>query len=329
MMQRSARSLCFRMRSRSLRIGSLVFPQSFVSSLVNPPSTRSTDEDECCTCTAHVGEHVLGEVLKAVDKVCTDPKCPVLKKRCDWIAANKEEFTGYLVAKIKPMHDGYIYCMGNGTCAHPNSTFTQSPAGLSAAFDRSGSEHLLEQVAAASAFVDQGLAHTFAAPTAAEELTLSSSMDGLLAPSLPSASMLAAPTDEDGGAKSRCHRCLSHGVRWVMKRSIRHLKHVCKSTTCPFMQKFCAWAKDHRAFVRGIIYAKVAPYKYAIGWCFGKDQCSHRTARADLRDLPFSMKGERGVESRPIVQLKTVREKDDLKARRERRKNKLKYYEGH
>ena len=316
--------------SRSERAACVCFSQTLASSLIKPPpSDRPSTNAECCTCASLVGDHVLGEVLKAIDGVCTDPSCPVLKKRCAWIAENKEEFTGYLVAKIRPMHDGFMYCMGAGACAHPNATYTQSPEGLGAAFDLSGPEHLLSQVASASFFVDQGLSHTFAAPTAAEELTLSSSMDGLLAPTLPSASLMVVPTDEDGGSKSRCHRCLSHGVRWVMKRSIRHLKHVCKSTTCPYMQKFCAWAKNNRAFVRGIIYARVAPYKYAIGWCFGKEQCSHHTARSDLREMPFSMKGERGVEARPIVQLKTAREKDEIKARRDRRKNKLKYYEGH
>ena len=49
---------------------------------------------------------MLSETLGLIEAACAKATCPIIQARCKWIEDNKEEFTGYLVAKIRPMHDG-------------------------------------------------------------------------------------------------------------------------------------------------------------------------------------------------------------------------------
>ena len=39
---------------------------------------------------------------------------------------------------------------------------------------------------------------------------------------------------------------------------------------CPLKGK---WALEHEDFVRGMIYARIEPWKFAVGYCFGKGKC--------------------------------------------------------
>lgn len=290
-----------------------------------PHSTSPAHGDKCFHCAHGVGEHVLGETLQLIDDACSKATCPVIKARCKWIEDNKEEFIGYLVVKIRPMHDGFIYCMGKGTCAHPNSTSANS---LSSSFEVSSSSLLLPQLSASALFVARGLAEVFPVPASTTtdepaDTDAASSLDGSFYPlDLPASDSLVLTS------RSRCHRCLHHSVRWVMKRSVRHLKHVCKHTSCPRMKKFCAWAKEHKKFVRGAIYAHVQPYKYAIGYCFGRGDCSQSTAHADITTLPFSMKGAKASahETKPIIASKSNDDKERQKRMEASRKDRKKYY---
>ena len=45
-------------------------------------------------------------ILDSVDKACQNVTCPIIKQRCEWIGKNKEEFTGFVVARTHPVLDG-------------------------------------------------------------------------------------------------------------------------------------------------------------------------------------------------------------------------------
>lgn len=276
------------------------------------PTSLSLGEGECCQCARSVGEHVLSAAWKFVEEKCeAGQSCPFIKKRCDWIQEHEDEFTGYLVVTLKPMHDGYVYCMGNGTCEHPSMTPDVDVFGLT------GDDALVSQLTAALPFLEKALAppqkQQEAAPHSEIEhqevphfvpgLTEPDSKQPLLGEggeNLPPTVRLLGEGGEmhlfsnrharrplghhdkgdEGSAqqkndddRSECGECLKDSVKWVLKHSEKALAKACEKTECPRFQKFCKWAEEHKDFVRGMIYGKVEPWKMAMGYCAGNGKC--------------------------------------------------------
>lgn len=205
---------------------------------------RQPSEDACCECTGKVSHHIVKSILDEVTSACANVSCPVLQRECKWIAANEEEFTGVIVAKTRPLSLGFSYCMGTGECQHPNT----SAISLNL-FSRSAPEFLPAQLSASLDF-----------------LTRFNSSEGK-----SNEFQLVKESQAMSHPDGRRH-CLKKAIRYVMHRSLRHLREECRKTDCPYMKKFCAFAKEHKPFVRGLVYGKVQPWKFAVGYCAGRDR---------------------------------------------------------
>jgi hypothetical protein len=90
--------------------------------------------------------------------------------------------------------------------------------------------------------------------------------------------------DPKKAAQCRCGRCMVRAVKWVMHHAMKGLDFFCNHTKCPRAQKFCQWAESHRGFVKGMMYAKIEPYKAAGGWCAGRGKCGGERHSHDVEE---------------------------------------------
>jgi hypothetical protein len=228
-----------------------------------------TPEDECCDCVGRVAEHIIESILDAVEEACANVSCPIIKARCEWIEAHTDEFVGFVTQRVRPHTDGFMYCMGTGECKHPNVTGIDE--GL---FVRPASSHRFQQLGAANLFLErmeirkklennpsqlgQGGEPYFLDPA----VELPSDMDMI-------------GSDEFVGADNRqkCKKCIVGSTKWVMKHSMDSFAHYCEHPKCPKVKEFCKWARSNLGFIKGMLYGHVEPYKYGVGWCFGKGKC--------------------------------------------------------
>ncbi len=211
------------------------------------------------------------------------------------------------------------YCYGNGTCDHPGVPKGDISSALFMEDSASNPQLLLSQIAAAAPFVEKAMQTRIDKSKSSDE---GDSRIAILARRIGSEEMksndrfarhrlsregtahagghdaaVAESDSADHHKKRSCHSCLRHGVRWVLKQSIKVLKAVCKETKCPHFQKFCAWAKEHKEVVRGMLYAHVQPWKAASGYCAGNGSChcskrttEEQTAKEQSPDgAPFNM----------------------------------------
>lgn len=233
----------------------------------------------CAICKQLVATHILTSVLDQVKQACMDPKCPVIKARCEWIGEHPDEFTGYVVYKLRPMADGYFFCFGAGQCSHPPaSTEGSESQSWHVDFTSNSTSDLVAQLSRSAGMVDRALAPSNETAPSSE----------------PRPTWTEARVERLGSNDEQCHECLGKGVRWTMKRAVHALIKKCEETSCPYFKAWCDWAAQHKEFVRGEIYAKVQPYKYAIGWCAGKGECQCDA----VATFPFTMKGRKHAEGK-------------------------------
>jgi hypothetical protein len=254
-----------------------------------PYHPRRATNDTCCSCVSGVSKHIVESVLSNVDTFCGNVSCPVLKKRCDWIEGHKEEFTGYIIGHARSHTLGYMYCYGKGECQHPNMSMIDDEI-----FKKHDYAYAIHQAAVAAKYIEKISPKVLDLKVLDAEnpnpnLFGSDSIDLDVASS-------PGPTFEFVGRDSKCHQCLRHSVHWVMRRSLKHLKHFCENTKCPRMKKFCEWAEKHKEMVKGMVYAHVQPWKMAVGWCFGKGHCHCSENPASVEEAtpssPSSLIGE-------------------------------------
>lgn len=248
-------------------------------------------DSACCDCVSSVGHHVLKSAVEAANAACKNVTCPFLKDKCDWLADHQAELAGYLAVKVRAYSSAFFWCMGNATCEHPSDS--QASSDMSAALlsadvaSHPAFEHA--QIMAATPFVQQALT------TKLDDATNDGHADKHARVATFSRRM--AEDESRNVTDKQCHKCLHNGVEWVMHRSIKQIKKACKATKCPKLQQFCKWAKEHKHFVRGMVYASVEPPKYAIGWCAGRDECQHPHSTAGSMqqtawNMPMSMGGD-------------------------------------
>jgi len=252
---------------------------SFSVSTYSPRLALSASNSECSDCVHSVARHIIDSTLESIADKCANVSCPVLKQRCQWIEDHQAEFTGYLAVELRPFTDGMMYCYGNASCDHPGVPKTDISSALLLLDSSSQPKLLLSQVAAAAPLLEQVMrVRVERNQTADDENDKSSRI-----------SELARRIEKEEHQRD-CHSCLRHGVKWVLKRSIKHVKAVCKSTTCPYLKHFCSWAKEHKEVVKGMVYAHVQPWKAASGYCAGTGSCHcGGDAKQSMRGAPFTM----------------------------------------
>jgi hypothetical protein len=245
---------------------------------------RPGGDHECGECVRYIAAHIIKSVDAVVALQCKNTSCPIIKKRCDWIRNNQEEWTGYLVYQVRPASDGYSYCMGSGMCKHPGVNFTTN-------FDATDPFQLVEQLSTSADYIarDLQLDDSAEEPDDDDEPEMFGRDDGDNQHEFQG--LRWTGDDEVGdppGSKARCIKCLRKGVKWVLKRHLKHLEKECKDTKCPKIKAWCKWGKDHQKFIRGMVYAHVQPYKYAIVWCCGNKDCKKK----QVQNLDFFNMGD-------------------------------------
>lgn len=80
--------------------------------------------------------------------------------------------------------------------------------------------------------------------------------------------------DEYGGPE-RCMLCVKATTRHIMESVIDHLKKMCESTKCPFLQKKCAQAKEHPGVAFGYLLDRVHAMDKSVAYCYGRRACPH------------------------------------------------------
>lgn len=261
---------------------------------------KAKEDAMCTSCVTFHGLSLLNAMRQATQQACStfpEEGGAVLRDRCQWIARHPRELDGYMLARTTPFAYALPRCAAARHCR--NST-TQAAEAQVYNFDYTRTyepwspEHLL-QLASSVVWVERAMRESTDIQVA------DAKSRGALYPLSEvevAAQHQASPTgllDVSHLAKStdRCHACLSHGIRFTMRRVLRHLKHECRATNEPTFLAWCTWVSsgDRRQSLRGVMFALVQPYLTAIGWCLGKDLCAHATIHADTGAMPFTLVG--------------------------------------
>jgi len=194
---------------------------------------------ECRPCVKHIADHIVnGTSFRIAVKCATDPN-PVWKKRCEWMKHHQNETLGYIVTKIRPVRDGYLFCAGAGQC--PVHTPPMELIEPTAEWD--------DNVVVQSTLGDYVMSFPTNDTEVVDEETM---MEELF-------EKIEEDDDDDEAPSQKCARCMRKTTKNVMKHVIRHFKRYCDKTKCPKMKKFCAWAHEHKGFLKGSLYARIDP----------------------------------------------------------------------
>lgn len=223
-------------------------------------NTTQSDEDQSCRkCVKKVSHHIIGATIDEIKSYCANTTCPKIQEHCDWMAEHKNFTLGYLVQKIRPIQQSYLYCAGKGRCeVHPGQSneLVQDVLGQTAVDQQSAIVHanILEALTEAQAKASH------------KEKDSDVQIHHKKHHKKHHRKEIVKDDDE-------CHECLKETSHAFLKHIFKGLKEFCDKTECEKMQRACEFTFSHMGFSAGYLSAKYQPYNFAAGYCWGNESC--------------------------------------------------------
>jgi hypothetical protein len=219
--------------------------------------TNATDSKACWHCLRKGVKYVLKHAEKHVRKVCKHTKCPVIKRRCEFIHQHPKIGRGMIIAYVRPLCLAHAYCTGKGDCKHKKSDLD-----IEAVNDEHvQSAQLISWILNDESFLDA------ISPNHLQNVSFEESVDRSL-DAVHMDSTSASPSYQSG----QCRFCIHFTAHLVMHHTLSHVKKYCEHATGHGKQ-WCKWAEKHREEAFGMLLVKVRPEEWGCGFCVGKGIC--------------------------------------------------------
>jgi hypothetical protein len=237
---------------------------------------------------------------------------------------------GYIAAKIRPVQSGFFYCAGAGKCdphydphhrnvtaalfAVENSDVLMAEAlGKKIQQHADGSifglgsgdpaEHCLEtEEESTESKSDDAISSSVVERIFGfnvnnkddDDMGVMTSLQNLLWRESSDSDTENDDYNPGGHSKHNCVSCYKKSVKRYMKRVVGRVMRFCEHSKCPFVQKVCKWAEEHKEFSLGYLLGATKPFAFSAGYCIGEGECHrfHDTDRSEMLHDLFGMEPE-------------------------------------
>lgn len=274
-------------------------------------SLLSTEDtaDECEKCVGSVAKFIMDKVVKGLDAKCAKPsKCSKQKRFCMLYKKHPKIVIGMMWFWVRPVGDGYLYCMGKGSCKPKQIDLENIQDVMKLGMDAA---HLLDFAVKELEFNES---FKFDVEEAKKMEIQVRRQDQDYEEELEES--LATPDYGDfglqeafGGPKPP-RACVEKVIKHIMKMVVKKIVHWCHDpkAKCPVREKVCKWASEHKEMALGYLLAAVEPWKYAEGYCMHQEldlppKLLPSEDDKPRRESPFARKFKRPLFSPPQKRL--------------------------
>lgn len=250
------------------------------------------DNIQCRICTGLVSNHIIVSVEKVINNICTkSDNFPKIKAHCQWIATHYEFHLGWIIARLKPNHDAYLYCLGKDKCPihGGNSSIDYQINSISSnEFKQFNSAQLIEFSIELLNEIEYNIT-----------TTINDDDDDLFDVNPTKARLSAIPANKKSFGLSfndanlprpkpvrNCQMCYRRTISDLLLPHLMLLDQYCKNTgigSPPSNRKqYCNWVKLHPQYLLGSLIGTHQPERFTAGYCIGTNECKCKHSQQSI-----------------------------------------------
>eukprot|EP00918_Siedleckia_nematoides_P051748 GHVU01113262.1.p1 GENE.GHVU01113262.1~~GHVU01113262.1.p1 ORF type:complete len:452 (+),score=107.05 GHVU01113262.1:2399-3754(+) len=231
-------------------------------------------DSSCRTCVEKSANWIIQRTWERFDEFCKKAICPFIRAMCLKAHEHPKVATGFLMAEVKPYEMGYAYCLGKGVC-HPKTdedVLNNPPIKIGNKDDAASTATIFHPAVSAALHEIANGAETWAQLAKDEFKAQVDKFMGEECP--PPITDFISSLKDKAECTCRCMHCVRAAGRMVMRLKIESVTVWCLThKDSPVAQNMCKCAYQHPEVAFGYLLAKMQPWKFGLGYCYGHGEC--------------------------------------------------------